>query len=354
MLPPMLADMTRQPEVLRRLLSAPERFLAAGKACRPDPGGTLYVIGCGDGLFAAQSASEFATLLGLPWMPIPALEMLVRRPGRLGKADRLIAVSMSGNVDRTVQAAEAVAWEGAGVLSLVNGNGGRLAGVVDATVVSLDIPDLARFLCGTTTYSATLAALMLLACGAAGRADFLDRIAPAIDAQTAAMQATLPEFPVPTGIRVLSAGANAGTAAYGAAKLVELTRLPAWGADLEEFAHSQFWAMPDTDLVVLVANDRSLVDYARDTADALRQMNVATLAIDCDDAQVFARHRISVIGVPGPVVPLVACVPLQRLAYSLALATGLDPDTRLHLKDDAARFRTSRLLTRRSLVGTGA
>jgi hypothetical protein len=46
-------------------------------------------------------------------------------------------------------------------------------------------------------------------------------------------------------------------------------------------------------------------------------------------------------------------MPLQLLAYRLARATGLDPDTRTHLRDDCARFRVSRLLTRRALVDTG-
>lgn len=34
---------------------------------------------------------------------------------------------------------------------------------------------------------------------------------------------------------------DAATVRNGAAKLVELTRVPAWHADLEEFAHSGFW-----------------------------------------------------------------------------------------------------------------
>jgi hypothetical protein len=46
-------------------------------------------------------------------------------------------------------------------------------------------------------------------------------------------------------------------------------------------------------------------------------------------------------------------MPLQLLAYRLARATGLDPDTRAHLRDDRSRFRVSRLLTRRALVDTG-
>jgi fructoselysine-6-P-deglycase FrlB-like protein len=341
---PMLADIFRQPAVLATLAGRAAAFQAAGAALMPSPGGRVVLFGCGDGLFAAQAASHFATTRGKPWQAWPALEALLLA-ATLGADDRAIAISMSGNVDRTVQAAAACAARGVPVLALVNGAGGRL-GAIASRKISLDLPDLAPFLCGTASYTATLAALMLLAepDGA--------QLAAAIPGLALALDAPLPLLVPPGGVRFLSAGANAATAAYGAAKLVELTRIPTWHADLEEFAHSQFWAMPTTDLVVLVAPDPALAPFAAETASALAGLGVITLAIDAEDAPVAtAHHRVTLAEAASP---LVSAVPVQRLAYALAEATGLDPNTRLHLKHDAARFRASRLLTRRSLVGTGA
>ena len=159
---------------------------------------------------------------------------------------------------------------------------------------------------------------------------------------------------LPSGVRVLAAGAEMGTACYGAAKLVELTRVPAWAADLEEFAHSQYWSMPATDLVVVVAPEPALAQHATATCAALAQLGVVTMAIDAVHAPVpSAALRITLPKIEAPLAPLASALPLQWLAYRTALATGLDPDTRLHLKADDARFRVSRLLTRRSLAGTG-
>lgn len=341
---PMLADIFRQPAALAALLGRAAEFHAASAAITPSVGGCVKLFGCGDGLFAAQAAAHFANAREKPWQAMPALEGLLAAP-MLGPNDRAIAISMSGNVDRTVQAAQAIAARGVPVLALVNGAGGRL-GAIAARALSLDLPDLAPFLCGTASYTATLAALMLLAAPDGAH------LAAALPALAQALDAPLPLLSPPGGVRFLSAGANAATAAYGATKLVELTRIPAWHGDIEEFAHSQFWAMPITDLVVLIAPEAALAPFAAATASALAGLGVITLAIDAEDAPVAtAHHRLTLAAGASP---LAAAVPVQRLAYALAEASGLDPNTRLHLKDDAARFRTSRLLTRRSLVGTGA
>jgi fructoselysine-6-P-deglycase FrlB-like protein len=341
---PMLADIFRQPASLTVLLGRTTEFQAASAAITPELGGRVILFGCGDGLFAAQAAAHHAASRGQPWHAWPALEALLAAP-MLGPSDRAIAISMSGNVDRTVQAAEACAARGVKLLAVVNGTGGRV-GAIASRRISLDLPDLAPFLCGTASYTSTLAALMLLAepDGA--------HLAATLSAVSLALDTPLPLLSPPSGIRMLSAGANAATAAYGAAKLVELTRIPVWHGDIEEFAHSQFWAMPTSDLVVLVAPDPALAPLASGTAAVLAELGVITLAIDAEDAPVAtAHHRVTLAAGASP---LAAAVPVQRLAYALAEATGLDPNTRLHLRADAARFRASRLLTRRSLVGTGA
>jgi glucosamine 6-phosphate synthetase-like amidotransferase/phosphosugar isomerase protein len=352
-LPPMQADMDRQPAVLKALLQRREDFLAAGRAIAPGPGGRVYVAGCGDGVFAAEAASLFAERCGLDWRAIGALDLILSA-GRLSPRDRVICIS--GNVDRTVEAAEAAAKAGAPLLALVNGDGGRL-GRIAATKISLDLADLAPFLCGTASYIATVGALMLLADGAAGaNSAELDGAPSILATALGAGRAVASRLAAarPSGIRILAAGPEMGTARYGAAKFVELTRLPAWAADLEEFAHSQYWSMPTSDLVAVIATNPIVAGYAVESCRALGALGVATLAIDTVETPVeTAEHRVTLPAVAAPVAPLASCLPLQQLAYAMAEAGGLDPNTRLHLKNDAERFRVSRILTRRSLLGTG-
>ncbi|WP_158287638.1 SIS domain-containing protein [Falsiroseomonas bella] len=343
--------MARQPEVIAGLLARAPEFLAAGATLAPGAGGRLFVAGCGDGAFAAEAAAEFARELGLDWRPLGALDLLLSAR-RLAAADRVIAISMSGNVDRTVAAAEAASGMGARLLALVNGKGGRLGEVAGARI-SLDIADIAPFLCGTSSYTATVAALMLLAAGAAGRPEAAEALHAALPAIRAAIAFEVTEA-VPSGVRLLSAGADAGTVRYGAAKLVELTGVPAWSADLEEFAHSQYWATPVTDLIVVVAAEPALARLATESCEALAELGMRCLAMDTEATPVAtATRRWTLPAIPPALAPLATAIPLQALAHGLARAGGLDPDTRTHLKGDAARFRVSRMLTRRSLIGTG-
>jgi glucosamine 6-phosphate synthetase-like amidotransferase/phosphosugar isomerase protein len=354
--PPMLADIARQPDVLLGMAARTDVIGELGRqhVC-PGSGGRIFVSGCGDGLFAAEAAAGFAAAVGLDWRPIGALD-LVLSAHRLGSHDRVICISMSGNVDRTVEAARAVHAAGVPLLAIVNGHGGRL-GEIAAEKLSLELPDIAPFLCGTASYTATIAALMLLASGAGtGLAPDLAAAAEAQRLAIAACQDGLAAVirPIPTGVRFLSGGAEMGTARYGAAKLVELTHMPAWSGDLEEFAHSQYWSMPTTDLVAVIATEPRLAAYADASCAALARLPVGTLAIDnAGGPVVAARHRLTLSDLAAELSPLVSPVPLQLLAYHLAIATGFDPNRRLHLRNDAARFGVSRELTRRSLLGTG-
>ena len=356
-LPPMRRDIARQPAVVEAVIARADEFISLGRGILcPGPGGKVIVLGCGDGWFAAQAAAGFAVEAGLDWRPTSALDMILSA-GSLRPVDRVIAISMSGNVDRTVEAAKRVDSAGVPLLAVVNGTGGRL-GEIAARKVSLDVLDLAPFLCGTASYSATLTALMLLAAGAAGNLGITQRLKNVPAAQTAAVLAAdtgiAALVDVPTGVRLLSAGANLATAQYGAAKFVELTRIPAWANDLEEFAHSQYWSMPTSDLVVVVAIDPVLARYADDACEALSRLGVQTIAVDALSAPVInATARLTLCDLEPGVAPLVTALPLQVLAYRLAEMSGFDPNRRQHLKEDEARFLVSRLLTRRSLVGTG-
>jgi fructoselysine-6-P-deglycase FrlB-like protein len=353
---PMLEDVRRQPACLAALLGRAAELRAAGReALTPEPGGTVYAVGCGDGWFAARAVG----LVAGHYRAASALEFLVYVAPRLTPADRIVAISMSGQVDRTVEAWQAARARGASGVVLTNGAGGRLADG-GGSIVSLGIPELAPFLCGTSTYTATVLALRLLldADGAATEplAHALGRL-PAVIADAEAWAhdaAALAGRRGVTGVRILAAGPHVATADYGAAKLVELTRIPAWGDDMEEFAHRQFWSADPRDLVVYLVPDARLARHASEGAEALAELGFDTLAIEsAGHAVSTARRRLVLPSGPEWVAALVLPIPLQLLAYHLALATGLDPNTRAHLREDRARFQVSRKLTRRALVGTG-
>ena len=350
----MLRDMRRQPAALAELLGRAFEFRSfAREHLVPDPGGALFATGCGDGWFASRAAESLIGGGPHAYRPRAALPFLVYDAPALGPADRVLVISMSGNVDRSVEAAEAALERGAGVALLTNGEGGR-AGAIGIPRASLDIEAIAPFLCGTTSYTATVLALAL-ALGPAGTVEATKQLAGGLEACLVAAGPVVRELARPyAGVRFLSCGVNLATADYGAAKLVELTRIPVWSDDIEEFAHRQFWSADPRELVVYLSANPEVAPFADASARALAGMGFATLAVEIEGSEVpSAGHRVTLPRVDEALSPLPLALPLQLLGYRLALATGIDPDVRAHLKEDGKRFETSRRLTRRSLLGTG-
>jgi fructoselysine-6-P-deglycase FrlB-like protein len=266
---------------------------------------------------------------------------------------------MSGNVDRTVEAAE-VARAACGVtIGLTNSAGGRLA-ELGLPNISLELPDLAKFLCGTSSFLATRALLRLVA-GSAQSVP-LAALAQQVSATADALEALLPHAEeavlaacegagdVP-GLRYLSCGpAGMAIAEYGAAKIVELAGTPVWFDDVEEFAHRQYWTMARGERAVMLPTSPKVAGIAAASAEALRAMGVRTLAAAPRDMAPRGDWAIDWPASEGADDLALAAAVTQLFAYRWAQATGFDPNRRMHLKEDTERFRTSRQLTRRSLL----
>ncbi len=360
----MLADIRRQGHVLDRLLDRAAEFRAIGRDyLRPDPGGRLFAFGCGDGWFAANAVAPItAQAFGMAMVPLTSLDMLLYHAPLATAADRAVAISMSGTVDRTNMAGSVLRDRGAGYVALTNENGAALGAGAQARA-SLHVPDIAAFLAGTARYSATVLGLMLLVEGAAS-ASRLGGEARCTGEEMRAFLAGLPEAIAQSeavlgpicreiaaqgfgGVRVLGAGSDRATADYGAAKLVKVTTAPIWGGEIEEYAHSQFWSSRSDELVVLLASSPEVARLADNTATALATAGQRTLAIESAGAPVIsATYRLTMPPTPAWLSPLLMPVPLQVLAYALAVATGVDPN-RSQDQADPKRFLAAQLLSRR-------
>lgn len=358
----MLEDLRRQAQCLQAIAARRPAFVALGAAILGQQRDRIVGFGSGDGWFAARAVAEHARRdLGLPFEAASSLETLAYLAPQLAQQDIAgIAISMSGSADRTNEAADALKAIGAPLLALTNGSGGALAGIT-GNKVSLDIVDLAPFLTGTTKYTATVLALVLLLEGAAQQAH---------SALTGALE-TLPEMLTqvetfardfverlgatrPTGIRILSAGQNLATAEYGMAKLIKLLPVPVWADEVEEFAHRQFWTCPATDLVIYVATNPAVARCATTSIAALSSMGMTTLVIDTPATPVSgATARFTLPAIEERLSPLFAAIPLQYLGYFLALAFGADPNLSQDVSDPA-RFRAAQLLARRGEIDAPA
>ncbi|WP_102109647.1 SIS domain-containing protein [Oceaniglobus roseus] len=354
---PMHDDILRQPQLLAALLERRgevEGFAQSHLA--PGANGRLHAYGSGDGWFAARAALAGQSAGGRPAQAWGSMDFLLGVAPGLSAEDRVLGITMSGGVDRSLQSAEAALAHGPIAALLTNRDGGRV-GALGLPRFELGIEDVGKFLCGTSSYTATVLALSL-ACDAAPLPGALASALPDLPAMIARADAQAREIAQATsggldGIRILGTGTAVATADYGAAKMVEVTTVNAWSDELEEFAHRQYWALKRGEVVVLLPHDARAARFATASAEALNRLGIATVSVESGDTPVpDATHRIAVPG-PAAALPITQAIALQLLAYRLGRANGTDPDRRLHLKDDTRKFTVSRLLTRRSLVGTG-
>jgi glucosamine--fructose-6-phosphate aminotransferase (isomerizing) len=127
-------------------------------------------------------------------------------------------------------------------------------------------------------------------------------------------------------IVILGGGPNLATAYFGAAKFYEALQWPAHHAQIEEWAHEQyFFTGAKTDTIVLLPPGGS---HARglEQLRAAREMGSRTIAI-AEGEDAAARAAADVVipmpsGIPEPLTPFVYKLPFEYLAAHAAIAHG--------------------------------
>jgi glucosamine--fructose-6-phosphate aminotransferase (isomerizing) len=139
-------------------------------------------------------------------------------------------------------------------------------------------------------------------------------------------------------------GPNAATAREGALKLSETAWLPAIAFEPESFLHGPSAALAADDTVVLIVPPGPARARALDVARAARAIGAEVLALareDDRDVAAVVGETIAIPEIDEALSPIVGVVPLQLLAYHVAVARECNPDL-LHADDPAhARARAA-------------
>jgi glucosamine--fructose-6-phosphate aminotransferase (isomerizing) len=326
-----------QPAALRRVLRGQERALAAA-AERLRGASHVWLAGIG--------SSWHAALVG---------ELLLARTGRLGRRARavqtpdllerwldaddaaVVAVTHRGSRDAAA-ALERAGAAGATTVAIT----GRGAATPPGVAHVLRTADLEVSGCHTVSYTAALVVLAALAAAVGGDGDAAreiealpDRVADTLDRQR--WEALAARLGGRRRYWFVGAGPNAATALEGALKLTEAAWVPASGLAAEQFLHGPWAALEPADAVVLVAPPGPAYARCRAVARVVAEVGatlVALVAAGDADIAPLAAEAITLPEVSELLSPVVAVVPLQLLAYHLAVQAGANPDT-LRLEQDA-------------------
>ena len=300
----------------------------------------VLLTGCGDSHFAGIATRlAFERTAGVRCRASEALE-LVRYEQRYVPLDPpplLVALSYSGEVGRTIEAAAAGSEAGWSTIAFTGRPHGRLAGEV-REVILMDVPTLG-FSPGTSTYVAMVTALLVLAAELA-RANGREREAELLDAELAAapeLAARTLELASDRAMRVaelvagapvttfIGAGPSRAAAAFGAAKLFEGPQRYGVVQDLEEWAHEQYFVSGPSTPVVLVAPSGASRDRAEELLAEMSFIGAPAVLVSDVAAPSLVppeRHLPIASGLSETTSGLLTCLPLAVLGYHVAARTG--------------------------------
>jgi glucosamine--fructose-6-phosphate aminotransferase (isomerizing) len=294
----------------------------------------LYLTGCGDSAFAGLAATlAFRRHSRLRAHPVHALDFARYDVRYLPPGSAVLAISYSGKVGRTIEAARQAAAFGVPVIALTGRpegeHPGELAGAADR-ILPIDVPTLG-FSPGTSTYIGMLCTLIELARqtsadGAGVLADACEQLAgqaaKTLDwcgdtAAELAARMTAGRF-----VTFLGAGPNEATARFGAAKLFEASQQIALATNTEEWAHEEYFITRPGDPVVVVAPAGAARDRAWEILSELQFIGAdATVVSDVEPPGGAAFLRLA-SGAPEELSPVLAALPLAQLGFHLARQAG--------------------------------
>jgi len=346
----MLKEIHEQPQVILDTMRGRYSY-ERGEADLPDIGLTpaqfadvhrVWIVACGTSWHAALVGKYLIEeMVGAPVQVDIGSEFRYRNP-LIGPGDLLIAISQSGETADTLAAAREAKRQGTRVVSICNVVGSTLARESDGVLFTHAGPEIG--VASTKAFTAQLTALYLLSLHLgrvrgtvsveAGRT-WLDRfvtlpthVQHLLDRE-AELVAIATRYHTKRNFLYLGRGINYPIALEGALKLKEISYIHAEGYAAGEMKHGPI-ALIDEDMpvVVLAPRDR-LYEKTVSNLMEVKARGAPVIVFGTAGAREFGKAADAVFAIPDvhPLLsPILFAVPLQLLAYHIAVLLGTDVD----------------------------
>jgi glucosamine--fructose-6-phosphate aminotransferase (isomerizing) len=304
----------------------------------------IRILGCGSAFIAGFiGARSIEQLARIPCDAEPASEFRYRNP--VIESDTLyIAVSQSGETYDTLAAVQEIKRKGGRVLGIVNAVGSSIARACDGGIYLHAGPEIA--VVATKTFVSTLLAFLLLGLHlgrmkdlsvAEGRAliDALDAL-PALMTtalqQESAVKTIAEQYSKVESAYFVGRNLGYGVAMEGALKLKEISYIHAESYAASELKHGPLALISPTTPTVFVLPDDDLLEKNLSTIEEIRARKGPLLVItnvqgdNLSRVLKLANDCIQVPAVHASLAPVMMLLPLQLLAYHIALIRDCDVD----------------------------
>ncbi|MBI4319042.1 MAG: glutamine--fructose-6-phosphate transaminase (isomerizing) [Chloroflexi bacterium] len=254
----------------------------------------------------------------------------------------VVAVTQSGETADTLVSMEAAKSLGARLLGIVNVVGSQASRLAESIIYTHAGPEIG--VASTKAFTAQLVAIYLLALflgKARGKlgpellAKLLQDVTelPQLVGETlsrqAASEAIANQYFKRNDFLYLGRGINYPIALEGALKLKEISYIHAEGYPAGEMKHGPIALIDDDMPVVAIATRDTVYDKIISNIKEARTRGGTVIAIASDDDQEIAGIADHVLHVPTAspyLMPILSVIPLQLLAYHIAVRRGCDVD----------------------------
>ena len=304
----------------------------------------LVIVACGTSAFAAETARPlFAELAGLP-VEIEIASEFGPRAANLRRGEAVLAVSQSGETADTLSAIRAAKARGVPTMGIVNVGHSAIAREVDQALLTHAGPEIG--VASTKAFTAQVALLSALAVAAGLARGVLDAaraaaltaeiarapglVAAGLPAWDRAAAGLAPALVAAPCVLFMGRGPAAALAREGALKLKETSYIPAEGIAAGELKHGTLALVDERVPVVVIAlPDASLPKTLSNLQEVAARGGRVILVGDRVAAAAVGDRLAGWLELPEAgrlTAVLMAAVPLQLLAYHVAVCRGSDVD----------------------------
>jgi glucosamine--fructose-6-phosphate aminotransferase (isomerizing) len=270
----------------------------------------------------------WATKLGLPvTLAAPSLHTRYGKPPRFQGA-AVVGISQSGESPDLVSVVEQARAQGRPTIAITNEIDSPLAAISDVVVPLHAGPELS--VAATKTYTTSLMAIAMIACGDESLLRVPTAIADTLDLEPSIQRAVADLGPIDKAV-TLGRGYNHSTAFEWALKLQEMAYVFAHAFSPADFAHGPF-AVLDEGFPVLAAISAGPIaaDSFATIERAVQERGAAVMLLTDTDAP--GVQGIRVPSTPEFVSPMVFITAAQLFTLHMAVLRGVDPETPRGLK----------------------
>ena len=346
----MLKEIHEQPraiaDCLRGRLVLPDHVIQLGGLSavmeRLSAAPRLTIAACGTSWHSGLVGEYlFEHLARLPVEVEYASEFRYREP-LLGEQDVLLAISQSGETADTIAALREAKRRGALTLGICNVVGSTLSRETDAGVFTHAGPEIG--VASTKAFTAQVVVLTLMAIALGRRrgtlpperADALieelatipQKIASILK-QEPAIKSLADRFTYAPNFLYLGRSFNFPVALEGALKLKEISYIHAEGYPAAEMKHGPIALIDRLMPVVVLATTSHTSEKMISNIEEVRARNGRVIAITTpgqDEVKRLAEFVVEIPATDDALAPLLAVIPLQLLAYHIAVNRGCDVD----------------------------